>query len=828
MRHRAHSALRRTHRAGLLARRPRLELLEERQLLSNYTVKNANDSGPGSLRDAITKADFNGGSNVIDFAITSGGIQTIVLGSPLPTLDDAITIDGYSQNGSQSNTTPDGTNAKLAIQILGTNLGAAQGFGLIINSPNVVIDGLTLSGFKGAAISDTALAGNAQITGNFLGTDASGVTQISNGNLIAISLQTGGNTIGGSNVLGTRNLISGNQTGVLLASPGGLSTGNVIAGNLIGSAATGLGPIQNGDGVVLNGGTTNNTIGGLTTAARNLISANFTGVRIQGDATTGNVVEGNFIGTDASGNTKLANQTGVLVSAPGNVIGGGSQASRNVISGNVNAGVQIDTSTSANPSGNVVAGNFIGLNVLGTAAVPNSVGVAIKGASAATIGGASSTLGNVISGNTSVGVSIQGTTASGNVVAGNLIGTGPSGTSAIPNGTQGVYVVDATNTTIGGTALSTRNVISGNGSNGVFITGSSGVASGNLVAGNYVGVDSTGAKALGNGSVGVRLDASASNNTVGGNIAGAGNVVSGNGNDGIDVVGTNDSGNLIAGNLVGTDVTGTQTVGNTVIGIFAVGATGTTIGGTTAASQNVVSGNSSGIKIFGTGAGAGDVIEGNFVGTDVTGNVALGNGAGIAARGIQLFQTNNNTVGGTSAAAANLISGNSGFGVEILGTGTTSNLLIGNKIGTNAQGSAALPNSVGGVYVDAIANSIGGGVANSGNVISGNGGDGVLIVSSQTAGSGNFVGGQSDRPERGRQRRIDQREGGRRHFQRHRNDRRRHGGDGTQRDLGQRNGGRVDLGRGDGQRHSGQLHRHRRDGRHGGCQRGFWSRGGGG
>ena len=748
MRHRANSALRRTQRVGLLARRPRLELLEERQLLSTFTVKNASDAGADSLRDAITKANANvnsGGPDLINFLITGGGIHTISLVTPLPTLDDPVSILGYALNSGQTNTSPDSTNAKLTIQILGSNLSAAQGFGLVINTQGVVIDGLELSGFKGAAIADTKLGGNAQITGNFLGPDATGTNQIAAGNNVAITLQTGGNTIGGGNVLGTRNLISGNVTGVLLTNPIGLSSNNLVAGNLIGSAATGLTPIQNTDGIILNAGTTGNTIGGLTAAARNLISANVTGVRILGDATIGNLVVGNFIGVDATGNAPMANLTGVLVSAPGNAIGGGSLASRNVISGNSTAGLLIDTSASANPSANVVVGNYIGLNVTGTAAIPNAVGVAINGASAATIGGAATTLGNVISGNSGAGISIGGASASADVVLGNFIGTNPAGSAALPNGGSGVLIAGGTGHVVGGTLAAARNVISGNGGFGVEFNTAAATPTHVAVQGNFIGTDASGTASLGNTMGGVL--AMGTGQTIGGVTAGAGNLISGNAASGVLVGGAGSAGLVVAGNLIGVDNSGVTALPNGMFGIDVQAGTGLTIGGTAVTARNVVSGNSIQGVVLNAGS-SGTTLLGNFIGTDRTGLIAVGNGSVVGPNfnnGVLISGSTGNTIGGLTAGSANVVSGNARDGIQILGS-ASGNVVEGNRIGTNAPATVALANGSNGVNVQSSFNVVGGTVFGAGNVISGNanlgvsvGGLGTTTVTNVLI-AGNFVG----------------------------------------------------------------------------------------
>jgi hypothetical protein len=123
--------------------------------------------------------------------------------------------------------------------------------------------------------------------------------------------------------------------------------------------------------------------------------------------------------------------------------------------------------------GNVVKGNFIGTDASGTAAVPNSVGVQIgSGAQGNIIGGSGSGEGNVISGNLSEGVRILDVDTSNNVLKGNFIGTDASGTAAVPNGTRGVWISGSQNNTIGGTAPGEGNVVAYNAYNGVNVYGS--------------------------------------------------------------------------------------------------------------------------------------------------------------------------------------------------------------------------------------------------------------------------------------------------------------------------------------------------------------------
>jgi hypothetical protein len=197
----------------------------------------------------------------------------------------------------------------------------------------------------------------------------------------------------------------------------------------------------------------------------------------------GNVIEGNFIGTDVTGSAGLGNGAGVpIFSASGNTIGGTTAGARNVISGNEGYGVGIfDSST-----GNLVQGNFIGTDATGTVDLGNSAyGVVIyySGASNNIIGGTTAEARNIISGNDVGGISLwNGVT--GNLVQGNFIGTDVTGTVDLGNVWGGVSIGDASNNIVGGTTSGAGNIISGNDMNGVDIAGSG--ATGNLVQGNFI------------------------------------------------------------------------------------------------------------------------------------------------------------------------------------------------------------------------------------------------------------------------------------------------------------------------------------------------------
>src|SRR5262249_35092438 len=139
---------------------------------------------------------------------------------------------------------------------------------------------------------------------------------------------------------------------------------------------------------------------------------------------------------------------------------------------------------------------------------------------------------------------------------------------------------------------------------------------------------------------------------------------------GSQVIIDNAAHNLVQGNLIGLDASGQAFAGATNAGVLINHSNANTIGGTTAAARDVVSGNQNGVNIEG---GSANLIEGNYIGTDTTGTAAIGNGAGGS--GVLLDNSTNNTVGGTIAAARNVISGNAGNGVDIFNPETSGNLV---------------------------------------------------------------------------------------------------------------------------------------------------------
>ena len=332
-----------------------------------FTVTTTSDSGAGSLRQAILDANAALGTDTIAFAIPGAGVHVIAPATALPAVTDSVTIDGYTQPGASPNTDPLITNAVLLIELQGNG---TDGLTVAFDG---TIRGLAMHGFQNAI---ALTAGDQDIAGNFLGTDAAGAQ--TSGNAVGISITGGGVDRIGGNLPSDRNLISGNGTGVLLTS----TTSTQIQGNLIGTTRAGSPGIGNGVGLRLVDAVAFQ-IGGLAPELRNIISGNVgNGIETApgvGFGTSGSVI-GNLIGTDVSGSAALANGgSGIALAGSGSMTITG-----NVISGNGVDGVNVAT----------VAGAAIGLNVIGanaalSGAIPNGrAGIRIEGGARASIGGA--------------------------------------------------------------------------------------------------------------------------------------------------------------------------------------------------------------------------------------------------------------------------------------------------------------------------------------------------------------------------------------------------------------------------------------------------------
>jgi parallel beta-helix repeat protein len=457
------------------------------------------------------------------------------------------------------------------------------------------------------------------------------------------------------------------------------------------------------------------TGGGSTVLAINI--DHFTGDGIDLTTNGGDTIQGSYLGSANGGN-------GILVTSAGNTIAG------NVISGNTGNGVDITGSAAA---GNVVRGNLIGTTPTGLAALPNGGrGVFIDRAPNNTIGGTTAADRNVISGTSGgVDILIDNSGADGNLVEGNYIGLAADGASAVPSTGGGIRIGNAANNnTIGGTAAGAGNVISGNPADGVLIDDWDGDASvytgvagaGNAILGNIIGLNADGTAAVPNGTDGIQLVHGASNSLI------VGNVISGNSGDGIVLSDAGTKGNTVQGNLIGLNAAGSAAFANARHGIEIINGAASNLVGP----GNVISGNNlSGIYINGPTT-SNNAIQGNVIGTNPAGTVPFANGAQghltLDEQGIKVENAANDTIGGTTAGAANVIAGNSGNGI-FLAAGTNGIVIQGNFIGTNASSAANLGNGADGIRIDSSSsNTLGGTATGAGNVISGNGGNGITLL----------------------------------------------------------------------------------------------------
>ena len=511
-----------------------------------FTVTDPADSGPGTLREAIVAANQTPGTDTIDFNLP-GPVLKISVASPLPTLSEAVIIDGTTQPG----TTP----GKPTVQIDG----ADAGFGAVgLDDEGLdgsIIRGLSITGFTGKGIYLGAPA--AIVEGNYIGLAPDG-TAAPNGsgpltlNEGGIEVRSGSNRIGGTTDQ-TRNVISGNDgVGISFSS----QPGNVAVGNRIGTNADGTAAVPNsGDGIGFED-VNFQTIGGTAAGEGNLISGNGgNGLYFNsGYEMTAAKFQGNTIGLAADGVTPLPNGgAGIFLDgvSDGGRIGGTSPGAGNVISGNLGTGVLIDGS-----DGWRLEGNLIGVTAAGTALAPNGASqVVVDNSDSVTIGGTIAAARNVISGgSTSAGVILDSLTADSHV-EGNYIGTNAAGTAKLGNGTGIQVVGGAHDNAIGGVVAGAGNVISGS-DRGVQLDNA---GSGNRVVGNSIGTNAAETAVIANG-VGVELDGM-TDAQVGTTSPGAGNVIGGSSDAGI-LVAVNSTSIRIAGNHVGTNRNGTASLPN--------------------------------------------------------------------------------------------------------------------------------------------------------------------------------------------------------------------------------------------------------------------------
>ncbi len=450
-------------------------LYGEEFLTSSFVVTNTNNSGPGSIKQAIFDANETPGFDFIYFNIEPGGRQVIRPDSVFPEITEGVIIDATSQPGFVDSP---------IIEIDATNAGV-RAFGCGIFS--ITTSGATIRGL---------------IINNAAGTDA----------------------------------ICLNSYGVNKVAY------NSVEGCYLGTDSTGMYALPNaGNGIFIQGGSYNR-IGGLKSFYRNVLSGNLTlGVRLLGANTVGNIIQGNYIGVNASGELALPNQLGGIAGQydTNTTIGGTEVGARNIISGNGQYGIALEAGDSA-----TIQGNYIGLNVAGTSSIPNGTeGISISTTPRTLIGGEDESARNVISGNGGAGIQImQGRNVT---IEGNLVGTNATADSAIGNSLSGIFTnsfFDTTNLVI------KNNVVCGNGGDGIHVANTN--LSGNVIFGNFIGTNRTESRQMGNTGNGVVTNF-ASFWKIGGTNSGEGNVIANNGQHGVLISNTGvDTANAIRVNSI--------------------------------------------------------------------------------------------------------------------------------------------------------------------------------------------------------------------------------------------------------------------------------------
>lgn len=448
--------------------------------------------GTCSLRDALTKIALSS-NNVIHFAIGTGP-QTITLLSDLPDIHLPVTIDGTTQPGFAG---------VPLIQVRRGDAGLAM-HGLRTRGPStntLTLKSLVLSHFNGSAClvcagvilsdpGDLVRPGGHTIQGCYIGTDATGT--MADGNLYGIQDNSeGGNTFGGTSAA-DRNVISGNLTT-------GISIGTLLAGYSVQS-----------------------------------------------------VVQGNYIGLDATGSVLIPNFYGIMIGAPfpgfspGILVGGSAPGAGNVIAGN-GEGVQINEGIADVIQGNTFGLDATGLNTfIGGGGNALEIGVFLYGETNATI-----TSNVIVASSAGIELNAEPVTnipTHGTIVHGNYLGTDITGNRGLPSSGAGILIGNgAPDNVIGGSGAGQGNVI-GNFTDGIRITGGpfGGPSVGNVIHGNKIGLGTLGSPIP--NATGVGAYSAEGNTVIGGINPGEGNVIAFNTQSGIDL--QSGSGNIIRGNSI--------------------------------------------------------------------------------------------------------------------------------------------------------------------------------------------------------------------------------------------------------------------------------------
>ena len=604
-----------------------------------FVVSSQGNAGPGSLRAAVQAANATsaGGSTLISFSVNG----TISLTGPLSTIARNVTIDATSAPTHVSGGPP----------VVALDFNGYSGLVFGVGSGGSQLLGVAVDGASGNGV--TLDADSITLDDNYIGLNLAGAAAGNGGNGVLVSAESAGNSIGLNDSLApgvVANVISGNRgNGIELDG----SSSNAVVDNRIGTNAAGTAAIANGgDGIWITQGSRGNEIGGtafvdtVTGKANNptgnkgavppvfvvpplgnLISGNGSNGVLINALSHGNALNGNFIGTTASGDGTLGNAgNGVWIDqAPGNSLVGCKLVNNpfvyyNVVSGNGQNGLRVTNSDNV-----TVQGNFFGAGADNTAIVKNRLdGILVDGSSKNTQVGGVIPLGNVSVGNGRNGIEVAGKVRG--FVTFNTFGGLLAFKGAAPNGNDGLLI-----TSTGADDLVRTNVFSGNKNNGIELAGN---ASGVTVDPDIVGLNTKGNGVLPNGGDGLLITGTAHGNIIGGTLRSVipQNTFSGNKGYGVVIAGRAYD-NHVFGSFIGTRLLGVNALGNKKGGVLLAGdAYGNLIGLAALTPADLISGNAGIGVTLNSGTLQNSVIN-NYIGLNRLDHYLRNNGPAVVNTG---------------------------------------------------------------------------------------------------------------------------------------------------------------------------------------------------
>jgi hypothetical protein len=334
---------------------------------TTYNVTNTSDTGAGSLRQAILDANASMGLDTIAFAIPGSGVQTITVTTQLPTITDPVILDGDTQPGFGGS------------PLIELTSNASPTVGISVTAGASTIRGLVIHGF-GTNV-QVQSGGDNIVEGCYIGTDATGTVGSSGNGLIVLS---SANLVGGADPA-ERNIVGGGNIAIQVSS----GDGNVVRGNYVGVGLSGAAALGGGiaTGIYVFGASNtlvvDNLVGGCSVSGITVASVG-----------TGNILQGNRIGVDASGTQSIPNNVGITVSSPGILIGGSAPGEGNLVSGNTSTGILLNPGA----TGTIIRGNLIGTDASSVLPLGNSGNVIFNDTSVSdnVLGGVGAGEGNVI------------------------------------------------------------------------------------------------------------------------------------------------------------------------------------------------------------------------------------------------------------------------------------------------------------------------------------------------------------------------------------------------------------------------------------------------